>query len=660
MKTFIKISTLKKNARREVEKYTNTQAQGTKLINSLLGAPATNLQWFNKARGHYQAAKESNSKERITHLINALFELFKAGLLMEHSRFRDENVLKLTELVQKKYLEETFSFLKTKISSKQQFANEEVLGQALAVLEEVSPEQAKNFHSLWQSIPKQRKIIETLQVVLGEGKRTTMNELLQISRLLKANRELLGANAFLQETAATLLRRYLDKNLADFYRQNPQELPEHFDFYETFKQTYALLKPWAKAKRYDDFLGKFAAYETYNDFIKRKMPQIEKLHAYLSLPRRQVPQAEVNEYLTEIESFLTKYPDSEHELQEKLRSFARFFEEILLDDGKELFFFYSGEFNKLLNLSASKSRTKQLLQLFTKLKAENANCKKNRLVQRRLEKLQREVEAEFYDSLEKKLNEPTDFNKKVEAYDDALECLSEWGDVDTTIFLQAKKREFLQSGTQQKEVLLRPYLHRHAALFHGEALPYGKKQAWLIADRFDRNELIVFTKEQIIIGSDNTCDIVLRHAAIAPRHLKIDFKEAMMEDLHTESGSYINGKKFDKHTLHSDFCLGQHFEVYLKKIEHSIYLKINIPVETEEAFEFLNHTEYLFLAENEEISLHKVSGNLNQPYRRRYEVVELKNIDGILHVTDSERDVIEQAIEQDYLSLTDRFIFSVL
>lgn len=82
----------------------------------------------------------------------------------------------------------------------------------------------------------------------------------------------------------------------------------------------------------------------------------------------------------------------------------------------------------------------------------------------------------------------------------------------------------------------------------GNGLPIS----WhLVQVRGDGNESHAISGEEILIGRDRSCGIVLAHPAVSRRHAKItrDGESFSVEDLQSANGTYVNNRKVEKAQL---------------------------------------------------------------------------------------------------------------
>ena len=80
----------------------------------------------------------------------------------------------------------------------------------------------------------------------------------------------------------------------------------------------------------------------------------------------------------------------------------------------------------------------------------------------------------------------------------------------------------------------------------------GKEPSLLVVEGFDKDRRFVLDKTESVIGRDESCDIVINDPGISRSHavIKKVGNEIIIEDLHSRSGLFINGKKVEFHTLH--------------------------------------------------------------------------------------------------------------
>lgn len=74
----------------------------------------------------------------------------------------------------------------------------------------------------------------------------------------------------------------------------------------------------------------------------------------------------------------------------------------------------------------------------------------------------------------------------------------------------------------------------------------------------------------ISIGRDKSCDVYVNDPTVSHQHAKIYtfFDVSYVEDLHSRNGTYVNGKRIEKHTLHhGDVVKIGHCELVYEKTE---------------------------------------------------------------------------------------------
>lgn len=73
----------------------------------------------------------------------------------------------------------------------------------------------------------------------------------------------------------------------------------------------------------------------------------------------------------------------------------------------------------------------------------------------------------------------------------------------------------------------------------------------LVSVRGDTSESYLMADDEVMVGRDRTCSVVLSHPAVSRRHARImrSGSEFIIEDLQSANGTYVNNRKIDKVAL---------------------------------------------------------------------------------------------------------------
>jgi len=65
------------------------------------------------------------------------------------------------------------------------------------------------------------------------------------------------------------------------------------------------------------------------------------------------------------------------------------------------------------------------------------------------------------------------------------------------------------------------------------------------------NDSLVFSKQEVLIGRDDTCDFIINEEVVSAHHARIYFKSSQwwVEDLHSTNGTYLNDERVDSPTV---------------------------------------------------------------------------------------------------------------
>ena len=76
--------------------------------------------------------------------------------------------------------------------------------------------------------------------------------------------------------------------------------------------------------------------------------------------------------------------------------------------------------------------------------------------------------------------------------------------------------------------------------------------ALIIQNQQDTANEVVLNPGDVTIGRSRDNDLTIKDATVSARHAKIVtfFDVSYIEDLHSTNGTYLNGKRITKHTLH--------------------------------------------------------------------------------------------------------------
>ncbi len=82
--------------------------------------------------------------------------------------------------------------------------------------------------------------------------------------------------------------------------------------------------------------------------------------------------------------------------------------------------------------------------------------------------------------------------------------------------------------------------------------PGGSPVTWhLVSVRGDSNESYLISDDNVMVGRDRSCEVVLAHPAVSRRHAKISREgdTFFVEDLQSANGTFINNRKVEKSPL---------------------------------------------------------------------------------------------------------------
>ena len=227
--------------------------------------------------------------------------------------------------------------------------------------------------------------------------------------------------------------------------------------------------------------------------------------------------------------------------------------------------------------------------------------------------------------------------------------------LENDLFL--KIQEFIPIDGFDEEEILPKEFHHNSRL--------------IILDKYSLRNYIIFTQKNIVIGRNEDSDIILRCKWISGKHIVLDFDKKSLIDYDSTNGTFCNNNQkpcttFPLNTLYC-FDLSHAFLFDFLKIVGGYHLKMTeilddslqkIP-DKQNYIVSLKKTEFLFLDDLGQISINKISGNINESSYNPEDILTIKYSKGQFILTDFSEELIDINILSLKENATERFSFTI-
>jgi len=676
VKQFIRLSALRKQAQREVEEHVARWDDKQRVLNAILGGGATNREWLEEARQQYARALAVNGFERIGWLARALLSLYKCHYRMQHSRFNDESVHTLREKAETAYLNAALNFIEDHIHDDDAVEkNLDLLQQAITLLDEENSRLARAYRERIRQYQTLGDVNERLrQVIKPPATDYDAPRALQVRNLLHLHAQMLKADTAVWDALLDTLRSKVEE-IYSLYRERleaEQSKPEPSlhamsEILDAFAAVYAPLREYAWSKRYQVFLDEKDRWREALDFLQSDYPALKRMYDKLSLPRDNPDIRAILELYEKLAGMrhLAGVPWREFRaLKPGLEAIAARYETVLEAHHRRDMVDELQAYNRMLNAPEGPARVRELGRFLRHLQDRLADDRLGSYVRERLQHMQTDVRQDVETGrtrlLEAGLAEAGTEQETIEVFDGVIALCLEMEDVDAASHLQRLKRERLErlrTGEPEAE--------------HIPAEPCAMPQRLVILDNYSLRNYVVYTASRVSLGRDDDNAIILQSEYVSGHHAVLDFVRRLLIDLDSTNGTTVNGTATRVGETPLDgitrFDLAGGMVFTLQRQDGSVQFRLQsiqdralLDDPDRRAYnQSLLNTTFVWLAEGESMSIHKISGGVNEPAGHQEDQLLLTRRDGCLLLTDAEHGLRAQPIEQVAGGAADRFSFSL-
>ncbi len=481
-----------------------------------------------------------------------------------------------------------------------------------------------------------------------------------------------------------------------------------------FETIYQPLRQYVYAQRYRDFIAKKESFDAFRSFIDEDYPELVQMYKYLSLPREIKDTKKLIALYHQIRGF-HKLAETEYieikNLTPPLNVISKRFEKVLANVYRRDLMEYYQVFNRMINADDGDEKTLDMIRfhqhLTEKLDDDSfSGYLKDKLSEMR-DQIRQDLDRYFESRLQDRLETATTDREVIEAFDEVLDFMMKIGDVERIEELQKKKKTLIERLRELRKLqerldrlekgddtqtdferLVQQYekAANHEGQFRTPELDEFRRTAnrlkrsvtyqevrqttplrMVILDKFSMRNYVVFTQDTLKIGRNEDNDIILRSEWISGNHLEIDFTQKTMRDLESTNGTFINGDKAKITSVSLDevnyFDIGSEMLVSLKKSSNSHIFRLQKVLdqdilddpEQREYIQSLMNTEFVRLADGDTLTIHKISGNLDDSYQSLNDVIMIKLEDGVFNYSDHQEGIIEKPVEYVSDVLSERF-----
>ncbi len=196
-----------------------------------------------------------------------------------------------------------------------------------------------------------------------------------------------------------------------------------------------------------------------------------------------------------------------------------------------------------------------------------------------------------------------------------------------------------------------------------------KSERLIILDKFSLKNFVIYAKKDLTFGRDASNDIILKSEWVSAKHWAFVADSKTLVDADSTNGTFINDLKarqasYSLNDIYT-FTLADSFEFTLKKNNQSFAFnllrildkKLLMDLEQKEYVHSLFNTDYYWLMENDELTIHKSKAKLNEPGSSESDLIRIRYENGAFFVTDQSKDVYMEMLEYSTEDISDRFSF---
>ncbi len=481
-----------------------------------------------------------------------------------------------------------------------------------------------------------------------------------------------------------------------------------------FETIYQPLRQYVYAKRYRDFINQKERYDAFMKFINEDYPELIQMYKYLSLPREINDTRKLISLYHKIRSF-HHLVDSDYiemkTLKPSLSDISERFEKALSNVYRRDLMDYYKIFNRMINVEDDDGKIEEMIAFYLHLSEKVDDDSISEYIKDKLSEMRSQIREDldtfFERSLQDKLEAAQTDKHIIEAFDDILDFLMKIADIERIETFQQQKKKLInklrelrklqarldqldegESGNTDLQRLVEQYEHavNITTDFHTPELDEFRRTAsrlkrsvsiteaseatqlrMVILDKFSLRNYVIFTQNTLRFGRNQDNDVILLSEWISGNHLEMDFTSGILKDLNSTNGTFVNGS--DDRMTSEKLENVEYFNIAgealfsLKHFQNSHFFRMQKVLDKKlmddpdrrEYVQSLMNTEFVRLSEGDTLSIHKVSGNIDESYQNLNEVILIKYEQGNFFFSDHLEGIIEKPVEYISDVLTERF-----
>jgi hypothetical protein len=681
MNRFVATSVLKSKAKKEVDQRISEWSSPKRVVNQFIGISATNKDWFDEARRKFKLATQTADLRKIDYLISALFDIYKCNFRMKYNRFPDSDIPKLLKRIETSYFNTVLAYIEQNIY--QANYTQKVYGNlviALQVLAEENRQLSSGYQKILDQYNNRGNFVTKLEQILELPElefNSTFAE--KIAVLWRSSDSILKKNNLFMKDIQSQIQTKLDQVFDYFWNQLQEELekssPRLNDsvfLVDKLLNIHNPLKLIVKCKYYNNLIEMRTSYNKYKQFLEFNYPEILKLYKYLQIPKTKEPLDKIYSTFKELKETKEIWDNKFFEftsLEPTLALIYKFLDDKLYNLHKtEIMNFYK-HYNKILSESDISLRLKEMIKYSEYLKVECDKCVGDPFLSEKLkeliESLEDDVRKIIYKYLEENLASTEHYEDKIQFYDEAIALFISMKSLADVELVQNQKNKFVQDGVS--------FDTRETEIIDSEDRTVKidmNPNRLIILDNYSLKNYVIFSNPVVTIGRSIENQIILRCQWISQKHLKMDFHNNLIIDQKSTNGTRFNDKYDDKNhenlTNLESFCIANIFKFKVNHFMKSISFKLvevldeqyDSNPENQNYLESLKNTTFVYLANNDEFTLHKTTAKLNDHYKTPNEIIQIRRFKDKFLLSDAVKNIDSESIEQQS-TFSERFTFNL-
>ncbi len=591
--------------------------------------------------------------------------------------------------------------------------------QAIAALSEVNRKLASGYHNMLGQFMQQEEVKDIIERMLDTPvEDITPTVAIRLKGIFQLHESSLRKNPKLMQHLVGFLRGKIEEVFLLIRKRYEEEeskpqasLRKLIAIIGEFETIYQPLRQHVYAQRYRDFITRKEGYDAFTKFIDEDYPELVQMYKYLSLPREIKDTKKLITLYHRIRSFHNLVENDYIEIKSlnpTLNTISKRFEKVLANVYRRDLMEYYQVFNRMINADDGDEKTLEMIRFHQHLSDKLDDDSFSGYLKDKLSEMRSQIREDLDRYFEKRLQERLETahtdKQVIEAFDEVLDFMMKIGDIERIEELQKKKKALIErlrelrklqerldqlEKGQEKHSDFERLVQQYESAVNNESgfrtpeLEEFRRTAnrlkrniaqqseqplrMVILDKFSMRNYVIFTQDTIRIGRNENNDIIIRSEWISGNHLEINFAHNSMRDLNSTNGTFVNGEKSRITSVGLDdidyFDIGGELLITLRKSGNSHIFRpqkvldpglMDAP-DNREYVQSLMNTEFVRLADGDTISVHKISGNLDDTYRSLNDVILIKFEDGGFYYSDHQEGIVEKPVEYVSDVLSERF-----